>query len=478
MKLCATCPRWVKALALIFVLLVLGGAVFTWYKFFREVPQAAFANADERFKYGSIGGENEAGIPYWIYLVLPRMFPEYLPGPGGYASLGLPWEPGHDTPIGFTKKTVGFLRVSQTCAVCHTTSYRSSADSNPHFVPAGPGHTVNIQGFFRFLKQSVNDPRFNSDNVLSEISMVTELSWVDKQIYRFILIPITRQRLQEQNFDWMERAHMPGWGPGRDDPMNLTKYFMLHLAEDGSYGPADMPSIWNLDKYKPGTRLNWDGATKDPRSVIIDSALGIMVKPQRDFKAQMDWMEQYLRKLPPPAYPFPIDAALAARGKSVFDAQCASCHASARTGQIIPINEIGTDDERLKSWNKQAAMKANQVVRDKGVERQGMAEETLNGYVAQFLDGIWLRAPYLHNGAVPTLQDLLQPAAQRPAVFWRGYDVYDASKVGFVSEGPLAQRQGYKHDTQARANSNRGHEFGTQLADSDKSALIEYLKTL
>ena len=477
MKLCA-CPPWLKFTALILLLLAIGGGFLAWYKFFREVPQAPFANATERFKYGSLGGENEAGIPYWLFLVLPRMFPEYLPGPGGYASLGLPWEPGHDTPIGFTKKTVGFLRVSQTCAVCHTTSYRTSPDSNPHFVAAGPGHTVNIQGFFRFLKKSVNDPRFNADNILNEIAMVTELSWLDKQIYRFVLIPITRQRLKDQNFDWMERAHMPGWGPGRDDPMNLTKYFMLHLPEDGSYGPADAPSIWNLDKYKPGTRLNWDGATKDPRSVIIDSALGIVVKPQHDFKEQMDWMEQFLRKLPAPAYPFPIDANLVAAGKPIFDAQCASCHASARTGQIVPLAEIATDSERLKSWNKDAAVKANQVVRDKGVERLGMAEETLTGYVAQFLDGIWLRAPYLHNGAVPTLHDLLLPPAQRPAVFWRGYDVYDPVKVGFVSNSPEAERDGYKHDTAARANGNQGHDYGTQLSDSDKAALIEYLKTL
>ncbi|MDP1680904.1 MAG: c-type cytochrome [Burkholderiales bacterium] len=477
MSICK-CPRWLKITLV--VLLVLGavGGFTAWYKFFREVPQPAFANAEERFKYGSIGGENEAGLPYWLYLVLPRLFPEHLPGPGGYASLGLPWEPGHDTPIGFTKKTVGFPRVSQTCAVCHTTSYRVSHDSNPVFIPAGPGHTTDIQGFFRFLKKAVNDPRFNADNIMSEIAMVTKLSWLDRQIYRFLLIPITQQRLKEQNFDWMERPHMPGWGPGRDDPMNLTKYFMLNMPEDGTYGPADMPSIWNLDKYKPGMALNWDGATSVPRSVIIDSALGIMVKPQRDFKEQMHWMENYLRKLPAPKYPFALDTARAAVGKQVFDRHCASCHASERTGHSVPLAEISTDDERLNSWNKEAAIKANQVVRDKGVIRDGMVEQTLTGYVAQFLDGIWARAPYLHNGAVPTLRDLLTPPAQRPAVFWRGYDVYDPVQVGFITQGPQAERNGYRHDTNARANSNRGHDFGTRLPETEKSALIEYLKTL
>ena len=48
-----------------------------------------------------------------------------------------------------------------------------------------------------------------------------------------------------------------------------------------------------------------------------------------------------------------------------------------------------------------------------------------NGYANQPLDGIWLRAPYLHNGSVPTLRDLLEPPEQRPKVFYRGYDVFD-----------------------------------------------------
>ena len=91
-------------LALLFVAVALSAAI-GWYKFFREEPQPAWVTAtpDMRFKYGSIGAENDAGIPYWIFFVLPRMFPEKLPGPGGYASLGVAWEQGQELPIGFTK---------------------------------------------------------------------------------------------------------------------------------------------------------------------------------------------------------------------------------------------------------------------------------------------------------------------------------------------------------------------------------------
>jgi hypothetical protein len=113
-----------------------------------------------------------------------------------------------------------------------------------------------------------------------------------------------------------------------------------------------------------------------------------------------------------------------------------------------------------------------------GLERRGLVEEDLTGYVAAFLDGIWLKAPYLHNGSVPTLRDLLEPAAKRPKVFWRGYDVYDQAKVGFVTDGPEARRIGTRHDTASKGGGNQGHEFGTGLSATDKEALVEFLKTL
>lgn len=94
-------------------------------------------------------------------------------------------------------------------------------------------------------------------------------------------------------------------------------------------------------------------------------------------------------------------------GKAVFDKSCAGCHASERTGKPIPVNEVGTSPARLETWNKDAAIAANKVMSDMGIERKGLVEEPLVGYIATFLDGIWLRAPYSHNGSVPTLRDLL-----------------------------------------------------------------------
>jgi hypothetical protein len=72
----------------------------------------------------------------------------------------------------------------------------------------------------------------------------------------------------------------------------------------------------------------------------------------------------------------------------------------------------------------------------------------------------------------------LEKPENRTKVFYRGYDVYDPEKVGFVSEGPEAERVGFRYDTSVTANSNQGHLYGTDLALQDKAALLEYLKTL
>ena len=101
-----------------------------------------------------------------------------------------------------------------------------------------------------------------------------------------------------------------------------------------------------------------------------------------------------------------------------------------------------------------------------------------DGYANHPLDGIWLRSPYLHNGSIPTLRDLLEPPERRPAVFYRGYDVFDQAKVGFVSDVEQADgRTFFRYDTSVPGNGNGGHIYGTQLSDDDKRAVVEYLKT-
>jgi len=77
-------PKTRRALlvsAIVLVILIALGAFFTWTKFFREEKEV-FANEEEHFKYGSLGAEGDRGIPYYLWLVLPRVFPDLMRWPG------------------------------------------------------------------------------------------------------------------------------------------------------------------------------------------------------------------------------------------------------------------------------------------------------------------------------------------------------------------------------------------------------------
>jgi len=523
--------KWKRRLLTILIgLLVLAAptGAYAWYKFFRDVPQPEWitGDAEANFLHGSIGAEGQAGIPYWIVVVLPRIFDDLLPGPGGYASLGLPWKEGMELPVGFSKKTVGFDRVGFNCALCHATQYRTGPDESPTIVAAGGSHTADIEGLLNFFGRAANDSRFSAETIMTQIDIAYPLGFVDRMLYKYVFIPVTKKRLAEQGRDFAWAADRPRWGPGRDAPMNLTKFNLLRLPMDSSVDNTDFPSIWHLktrvqegrtwpaDDHAlsadlsrlgiPPQRLmlmNLDGATTSFRSVLFDSALGLQAEDSDFFRQRMADLEAWLLELPPPKYPLPIDSALAARGQPVFEQNCALCHASGRDnrlGTVIALTEIGTDPERVNSWTREAADSANRIVRNKlGISRTPMAKPDA-GYIAVQLDGTWLRAPYLHNGSVPTLRALLEPEDRRPTTFYRGYDVLDRHNVGFISRrcageeaelpaaatsiasqwGCMPAHRGWHFDTRERGNGNAGHPFGVDLPEEAKRALVEYLKTL
>ena len=163
----------------------------------------------------------------------------------------------------------------------------------------------------------------------------------------------------------------------------------------------------------------------------------------------------------------------------MFDQHCASCHASEKTGRRMPLAAVDTDRERMDTWNKDNADRREQGGELDGDRAQGTGRDAARAATTRRSStASGLRAPYLHNGSVPTLRDLLEPAANRPKVFWRGYDLYDQANLGFVTQGDEAKRIGTRFDTSERANGNGGHVFGVDLPKGEKDALLEYLKTL
>ncbi|MBD2297728.1 cytochrome c [Nostoc sp. FACHB-190] len=442
-----------------------------------------YADIQEHFKYGSIGSEAVNGVPYWIWKVLPELFPDKLPAKG-YTSLGFIQEKGKDLPIGFSQRRVFINRVGLNCAVCHTGTIRDTPNSDRKIITAMPANVVNLQGYIKFLSDVAIDSRFTTNRMLPEIEKISGgLNPIEKLVYQFIAIPQTRDALINQRNRLKFIDDQPEWGPGRVDTFNPYKSIQFHfpmdkLREDELIGTSDFPSIWN-QKPRKGMELHWDGNNKSVDERNKSAALGAGVTPTTIDLNRIKRVADWLLTLPEPKYPYEVNQTLAATGKQLFANNCASCHAfdGKYVGKVVPIQEIGTDPHRLNSFTYETL--SNQNTLYAGYPWRFKNFRKTNGYANSPLDGIWLRGPYLHNGSVPTLRDLLEKPENRPKEFYRGYDVIDREKVGFVST--VAQENGkqyFKFDTNEAGNSNSGHVYGTELSPADKDALVEYMKQL
>ena len=456
-----------------------------------------YTTLEQHFKFGSTGGERDAGVPYWLWKVLPVMFPEFLPEPDkGLASLGFVFDPSRpydkDLPAGVSKRNVqGIDRVFLNCAVCHVGTVRDTPESAPRIIAGMPANTLDLQGFERFLFNCATSEKFTPERITAEMKRIgADDDAINRLILRYLAIDIGRSRLLflRDRFKFMDRE--PDAGPGRVDTFNppkvLMNFRMDPVPEREWVGNCDLPSIWNQGKRK-GMWLHWDGNNNSVEERNRSASFGTGAIPPTLDRASMKKMEAWLNDATPPDYPYPIDAALVARGAPVYREYCARCHGESGknfsgelVGQVTPIGQIGTDPHRLDSYSAELCANQNLLYSAYPEDRFKHFRKTF-GYANQPLDGIWLRAPYLHNGSVPTLRDLLNPASARPKNFYRGYDVYDPKDVGFITNVPQEKnRKFFAFDTALPGNGNFGHEgreFGTELPPGEKDALIEFLKT-
>jgi hypothetical protein len=189
------------AMKKILIALALAAAVsgfLVWWTLYRVVPQPAWISETplHRYYYGSIGAGEAEGIPYWVWLALPRMFPEYMPATGGYAALGLSWEEGREMPVGFAKQRIGYIRVTGNCALCHAISGPPPFPRGvPSVIPSQRGRTTDLEPLLTFLKKCADDPRFTSGDIFGQVDQATKLSALDRLLYRCVLIPRTRTML-------------------------------------------------------------------------------------------------------------------------------------------------------------------------------------------------------------------------------------------------------------------------------------------
>jgi mono/diheme cytochrome c family protein len=412
---------------------------------------------EEAFKYGAIDAARDLDLPYWVWQALPLACPDELSGPGlprdfgervagflggsggpeaglalsreGYRAMGLIYEEvaPSDLPVGLgQRRALGITRVSLNCAACHLGTVRDGPASRPRLVPGMPAQRFDVGRLVQFL--CVCGPKLRQALLIPLVQRLgARLDVLDRAVLYPQALSAFRTRLGAVARIWAPSARQPPWGPGRVDLGGRPG------ARGG--GIRDYPPIWG------GEAMGGHGR-----------ALPVGIEP-----LHIGPIEDWIAGLAPPVYPYRIDPVLAARGGQVYGQHCRGCHGPEGGGES-PMVEVRTDRDR----------------------RTGLVAAW--GHAGRALTGVWLTAPYLPNGSVPTLEDLLAPSAERPLRFYRGDDVYDPLRVGFRYDVPAeAGRPFFELDTALPGNGHRGHEgptFGTELGDADKAALLEYLKTL
>ena len=243
--------------------------------------------------------------------------------------------------------------------------------------------------------------------------------------------------------------------------------------------------------------------------------------------------------LTPPTWPSSVfgalDQAKVLLGAKLYQQRCQRCHLPPRGSteledaqwwepglagsrflklRSIPLEVIGTDPHEAEDWAKrQAGTEAlgkgtvpatvalqlvTTEIRDRAYDAMNLSPDERmqwNGhradmvnaplaYRARPLAGMWATPPFLHNGSVPSLYELLLPASQRSKEFYTGSRSFDPVRVGYRQE---AFPGAFGFHTSAVGNSNLGHEFsnspgkgviGPELTDAERWALLEYLKSL
>ena len=504
-------------------------------------------------------------------------------------------DPAHarDLPIGFTRmpSSQGAM-VGISCAACHVREL--TVDKVTWRIDGGPANN-DFLPFVRDLDTAVT--RVHDEKAAFQTFAAAVLGPKATDASTAIL---------RTDFDlWWLRFHtfiaksLPSdrmWGPSRMDAISLIynrlagldvgpppTYLLPQNIEVG-HAPVRYPFLWNAwhQAITQWTGFAANGNTFYGLTRNLGEEYGVFgsFHPQAttatftilnrnylvDNSANLKGLkvaEDLTKSMGPPKWPWPVDTALAQRGKAIFERPadaggCVSCHGIVESTSLqgvkdtwkTPVMDVGTDrqawhvimrefdtgsmrgaslqtlvqpmGERDLILNLVRAGVVGAIVDDEkarpqveaqadatadpqgrlrklSIDKLGLTAIKLkiafmekigfgpppppplvqNGYEARVLQGIWAAAPYLHNGSVPSLAELLKPAAERLKSFRLGPE-YDPAVVGLAANQP--QTSFMLHTTGCddleSGDSNCGHEYGTHLPDADKKALLEYLKVM
>src|ERR1043166_382393 len=494
-----------------------------------------------------------------------------------------------DLPVGFVvaAKTG---QLGMTCAACHTNQLEYQKD--------GVTHALRLDGapaladFHQFLLDLTEAAR----DTLNDASRFDDFA---RAVLGSGFTPDKLAQLRVAVGNWVKQfggfmdASLPAspWGPGRIDAFGMifnrvaARDLGLEREPHNNFrvadAPVSYPFLWNASRQD---RTQWNGGV--PNGLFVQAlarntgeVFGVFAdfKPDRkppfnlliDFSdnsadfAGLHKLEEHIAKLEPPPWPrdiWPVDDALVAKGRALFEANCArGCHEEKVTVDgtwVTPVLAVGTDPRMAINAGREsftglflmtplpppkfglfptsaptADILASSVIgslRDEaiGAVLQGRKEQsgvwqairkhlrsllpeknpedlpgldvalvleridlrlralfqatpTHPSYESRVLRGVWATAPYLHNGSVPSLWELVLPPERRSTTFKVGSRKFDPKNVGYATDETPFKSGIFVVDPQnANGNGNGGHDYGRDLSDEDRWAIVEYLKTL
>lgn len=433
-------------------------------------------------------------------------WPDDLPQPTRDSPVGLNTAPALNVwpPIGATIGNIG-------CAACHSSVMYDDTGS-PDLTRVwlgGPNGSINLKAWTRDLFTALRDHGGETDLLMQVVAaLFPDTDIRERMTLRHAILPALQETVAARDAAYGRllpfRASLAGATNGLDSLQNrlglipegtvLTesifnsvpdlggRLWRTRLLNSGTYAIPGIPdaTAMTADLITPDHRLGLAGiiAYFSVPSMGVTEAVAEAHIP--DALLITDWMAEYR----PQPFPGPVDATLLPRGLQIYALACAACHGTYDTSLTEPgmtgfpnwEGDIGTDPQRALLLTQTIADAVNG-----GIFGRYITARTVSSYAAPPLSGLWSSAPYLHNGAVPTLWHLMRPDL-RPAWFEVGGHRLNYARVGI----DLAPAAGYvpwsepaEVDTTAFGLSNTGHEVGfVGLSEADKEALLEYLKLL
>ncbi len=457
-------------------------------------------------------------------------------------------------------KSVSLPHLGFNCAACHTGLLNYiDTKNNKHtvIIDGGPSMHNNL-AFLKMVLTALNETFVDTDKFgrFAKAVLPKEQPLTPKGLRQCLAKYLNLMTLPDRVAESRGIGLYPSpWGPGRMDAFGRALNTGFARLDPGNVrqlnAPVDYPQLWGAWRYD---WVQWNASIQNPMGRNIAQSVGLRATvkfPEKGTQgpvetrvdaSKLNGLEQKVRMLDAPRWPaiFPaIDRNKAAQGKGVYNKLCAGCHRPAplkepnQFGQrydmdhhsVIDLTTIGTDPNHAVNFQARMvrtgllagvfgkpiipAVQATQWLTSKIMEIKNWPTRDPNywraplAYIARPHAGVWATAPYLHNGSVPNLRQLLSPVEQRAMRFCLGALEFDPKDIGFKN---VCMPGEIPFDATLPGNSNAGHEFrnddrhghrfnkdkgecealshhgmdgiiGCELTEDERSAIIEYLKT-